>query len=701
MVKYIELVKMVLDDLLSRGDVVLTGNCIATPGFCDDLERKYGWRVFDYPLSEASNSGFAVGLSLAGMKAILFFARFDFALYAMSGIVNDGVYWSRMHGLREERVNVTIWIKLKRGGGAQHSCSYESWFAHLPGVKVIAPSDHRTVMGAFYTCYEEPGVKLILDSYKNWATEADVELRRDRLPLKARVLEEGSDVTVVGYSDSLFKARRICDLLRERGFDPELIDLVWLKPMDYDTLERSVRKTGRLIMVDNSWRWCGIGAEVLAALLERGVEFEARRVALPEYVYPASTRLLEKFMMWGVEDAVEICRKMLESEIHYIRKLEKEDAIRDFEYFMEFFTKAISIALTELDFGEWGFQTMNYLCEFMKKTDSIEVANIVAFQLYDLINFIKRKLEHENVESLDNITSHVVIFLEKQLEMDPRSFLKRFSDHYEWLSFPLAEAWCRFFAMHEEPIIKALKSPDICFDILDISPQFSDLFLKHKIFRDVITETLRSLNPSEFFRRLENIWFLDNDIIIEITREKIAASSFDDIIVLIDVKGKWCLKNDYIRDALNNIKFGPQKIDVDDIKRAIYKEKYVSILLEFDWFVDCIISNIRTFDATTLIKMLELHVWRKQLPERLIKTIIESLASRILKLNEEDAIKILRSIPNQILGDYNEIYEALVRKLSGQDESCRSSNNTRENFRWQVVRNQAIIRPFNEANRNF
>jgi len=366
----------------------------------------------------------------------------------------------------------------------------------------------------------------------------------------------------------------------------------------------------------------------------------------------------------GVEDAVEICRKMLESEIHYIRKLEKGDAIGNFEYFMEFFTKAISIALTKLDFGEWGFQTMNYLCEFMKKTDSIEVANIVAFQLYDLINSIKRELEHENVESLDNIMSQVVIFLEKQLEVDPRSFLKRFSDHYEWLSSPHAEAWCRFFAMHEEPIIKALKSPDICFDILDISPQFSDLFLKHKIFRDVITETLRSLNPPEFFRRLGNILPLDNDIIIEITREKIAASSFDDIIVLIDAKGKWCLKNDYIRDALNNIKFGPQKIDVDDIKRAIYKEKYVSILLEFDWFVDCIISNIRTFDATTLIKMLELHVWRKQLPERLIKTIIESLASRILESNEEDAIRILRSIPNRILEDHGEICEALVRKLS-------------------------------------
>lgn len=306
MISYDKAKQIVLRKLIRKKDFVFIGQGLVNPrtwgGLLKRLSRKYANRLINYPLSETSISGVAVGMALDGLRPCVFFPRHDFALLAVDGMVNSAVYWKYMFGEQFD-ISVTFWLlnwKGARGGyGAQHVNNYASWFASLPKVKVYAPSMPSDIYNALIESYRDGGVKFVIDNVLLSSVEEDeedFEFNADGVyGAEARVVKEGEDITLVSYSSGVIEMKRVAEEMERKGMSPELIDLRLLKPIDVETIEESVRKTGKLVVIDTGWKSCGIASEVIALLKERGLEFEAQRLSYPEYPVPSSPYLEEKY----------------------------------------------------------------------------------------------------------------------------------------------------------------------------------------------------------------------------------------------------------------------------------------------------------------------------------------------------------------------------------------------------------------------
>lgn len=283
-----------------------------------DLDKKYGVdRIIDTPVSESACTGAAVGASLAGMRPIVVHPRIDFMLYAMDAVVNQAAKWSHMVG-GQAHPAVTIRGIINRGGeqGAQHSQALHSWFAHIPGLRVVMPAtvaDARDLLIASVLC-DDP-VMFIDDRWLYSQTDdlgpiVEQDLRQER----PRCLAVGSDLTIVGSGYSTLLASQARETLATRGVSAEVIDLRILNPFDPEVIVESVRKTGRLLVVDGSWRTCGMSAEVIAAVLEkvepRVMQAAPARVTLPDAPAPTS-RVLEKIYYPDAEMVVAVARSLL------------------------------------------------------------------------------------------------------------------------------------------------------------------------------------------------------------------------------------------------------------------------------------------------------------------------------------------------------------------------------------------------------
>lgn len=282
-----------------------------------DLDKKFGKnRIIDTPVSEAACTGAAVGASLAGMKPIVVHPRMDFMLYAIDPIVNQAAKWSHMVG-GQAHPGVTIRSIINRGGeqGAQHSQALHSWFAHIPGLRVVMPAtvaDARDLLIASALCADP--VVYIDD---RWLYELEDELPSVReIDLRfegPRCLAEGSDVTIVGSSYSTVLAIQAREKLADLGFSAEIIDLRILNPLNPEAILKSVEKTGRLVVVDGGWKNCGISAEVVAVVTERLPSHAWRkppvRVALPDSPAPTS-RVLQDIYYPTANTVVEAVSKL-------------------------------------------------------------------------------------------------------------------------------------------------------------------------------------------------------------------------------------------------------------------------------------------------------------------------------------------------------------------------------------------------------
>lgn len=265
-----------------------------------DLDKKFGkHRIIDTPVSESACTGAAVGAALCGMKPIVVHPRIDFMLYAMDAIVNQAAKWSHMVG-GQAHPSVTIRGIINRGGeqGAQHSQALHSWFAHIPGLRVVMPAtvaDARDLLIAAVLC-PDPVVYIddrwLYDLVDDLPPVAEIDLR-DQGP---RCIAAGSDVTIVasGYSTELALRAR-ADLVAD-GISAEVVDLRVLNPYDPAAVIASVRKTGRLMVVDGGWRTAGFAAEVVSSVVEsEALELRCapRRLTLPCAPAPTS-RVLEE-----------------------------------------------------------------------------------------------------------------------------------------------------------------------------------------------------------------------------------------------------------------------------------------------------------------------------------------------------------------------------------------------------------------------
>ncbi len=268
-----------------------------------DLDKMFGTeRVMDSPVSELACTGAAVGASLCGYRPVVVHPRMDFMLYAVDAIVNQAAKWSHMFG-GQSSASVTIRAIVNRGGaqGAQHSQALHAWFAHVPGLRVVMPAtpgDARDLLISSVLC-DDP--VLYIDDRWLYDWEADLPPISE-MPLEEegpRVLEEGRDVTLVGasYSTKLCLDSRV--ELAKRSISAEVIDLRIINPLDLRVVMESVRKTGRLLVVDGGWKACGLAGEVIAGVSEvvdpQVLARPPQRLTLPNAPAPSSMPLEEAY----------------------------------------------------------------------------------------------------------------------------------------------------------------------------------------------------------------------------------------------------------------------------------------------------------------------------------------------------------------------------------------------------------------------
>jgi pyruvate dehydrogenase E1 component beta subunit len=283
-----------------------------------DLDKKFGVeRIIDTPVSESACTGAAVGASLAGMKPIVVHPRMDFMIYSMDAIVNQAAKWSHMLG-GQAHPGVTIRSIINRGGeqGAQHSQALHSWFAHVPGLRVVMPStvaDARDLLIASVLC---PDPVMYIDD--RWLYEQEDDLppvvEMNLTEQKPIISQSGNDITIVGSSHASLLAREGANILRIENISAEVVDVRVLNPFLVDDIVESVKKTRNLLVVDSGCLSAGFSGEIMAKVVERlpvnCLQNPPMRIALPDAPAPTS-RVLEKDYYLSPTDVVDATRQIL------------------------------------------------------------------------------------------------------------------------------------------------------------------------------------------------------------------------------------------------------------------------------------------------------------------------------------------------------------------------------------------------------
>ena len=266
-------------------------------------------QVVDTPICEDSTTGVAIGAAIAGMRPIVMHPRVDFALLGMEQLVGQAANWHYMSG-GKVRVPLVAWLIVNRGGeqAAQHSQSLQSYFAHIPGLKVVMPSTPYDVKGLLIASVRDDNPVIFMDERWVYGNVGPVPEEMYTVSIgEAVVRRKGGDVTIVATSYLASESERAIPALEEAGIDAEIIDLRTINPIDAQTIIESVKKTGRLIVADGGWAACGVSAEVAAIVAESDavsyLKVPVKRVALPPSPAPAASTL-EQAYFHGAGDIV-------------------------------------------------------------------------------------------------------------------------------------------------------------------------------------------------------------------------------------------------------------------------------------------------------------------------------------------------------------------------------------------------------------
>jgi len=244
------------------------GTVGTTLGLHEDFSVK---RSFDIPIAEDGMLGVAIGAALAGLRPINVHIRMDFMLVCMNQLINMA---AKSHYMFGGSVNVPLVVRgaigRSWGQGAQHSQSFHSFFMHTPGLKVVAPSLAKDAKGAMVQAIRDDNPVVFIEhrmlyGLKEHVPEASYVCEEG----KARIHSHGDDITIVGISHMLIETIRAQKHLENKGVSVEVIDPIWLSPLDIETIVASVRKTGRLLVVDTAWLSCGASAEICMQVVER------------------------------------------------------------------------------------------------------------------------------------------------------------------------------------------------------------------------------------------------------------------------------------------------------------------------------------------------------------------------------------------------------------------------------------------------
>lgn len=256
-----------------------------------DLDKRFGKeRVIDTPVSELATTGAAVGAALNGYHPIVVHPRMDFMILAADQIVNQAAKWRHMLG---GKVSPTIAIRgiVNRGGeqGAQHSQALHSWYAHVPGLRVLMPATAADARDMLIAAAQSPDPVMYIDD--RWCYELAEELAPaadvDVAVIRPVVRREGGDVTIAAASYSVTLALKAAELLAGDGIEAEVVDIRQVNPLDPTLVLESAARTGRFVAVDGGWSTCGLAAELLALVAE-GVAPSRLKAPLARVTLPAA-----------------------------------------------------------------------------------------------------------------------------------------------------------------------------------------------------------------------------------------------------------------------------------------------------------------------------------------------------------------------------------------------------------------------------
>ncbi|MBA8666420.1 pyruvate dehydrogenase complex E1 component subunit beta [Holosporaceae bacterium 'Namur'] len=310
------------EEMLADDNVFIMGEEVAeyngaykiTQGLFDEFG---GRRVVDTPITEHGFTGLGVGAAFVGLKPIIEFMTFNFAMQAIDHIINSAAKTNYMSG---GQVRCPIVFRGPNGSaarvGAQHSQCYASWYAHIPGLIVIAPYtayDHKGLMKA---AIRDPNPVVFLENeiLYGHAHEVGEDFDTDYVvPIgKAAIIREGSDVTITAFSLQVKTALDAAEKLAEIGIDAEVIDLRTLRPLDTETIVNSVKKTNRIVAVEESWPFAGMGAEIAAQIMEHAFDYldaPVKRVTGKDVPLPYAANL-ERMAIVQIEDIVQAAKEV-------------------------------------------------------------------------------------------------------------------------------------------------------------------------------------------------------------------------------------------------------------------------------------------------------------------------------------------------------------------------------------------------------
>ncbi|MFY9598672.1 MAG: pyruvate dehydrogenase complex E1 component subunit beta [Pseudolabrys sp.] len=281
-----------------------------TQGLLQEFGAK---RVIDTPITEHGFAGLGVGAALAGLKPIVEFMTFNFAMQAMDQLINSAAKTLYMSG---GQMGCQIVFRGPNGAAArvaaQHSQDYSAWYSHIPGLKVIAPSTAADAKGLLKAAIRDPNPVIFLENEILYGHSSPVPKLDDFvLPIgKAKIARAGNDVTIIAWSAGMTYALKAAEELANDGIDAEVIDLRTLKPMDTDTILSSVQKTGRAVTVEEGWQQSGVGAEIAARIAEHAFDYldaPVARVSGKEVPMPYAANL-EKLALPSVAEVVEAAK---------------------------------------------------------------------------------------------------------------------------------------------------------------------------------------------------------------------------------------------------------------------------------------------------------------------------------------------------------------------------------------------------------
>jgi len=270
-------------------------------------------RVIDTPITEHGFAGIGIGAAMAGLKPIVEFMTFNFAMQAMDQIINSAAKTLYMSG---GQMGCSIVFRGPNGAAArvaaQHSQDYSAWYSQIPGLKVVAPYSAADYKGLLKAAIRDPNPVIFLENEMLYGHSGEVPKLDDYvIPIgKARIVRTGGHVTIVSWSNGMSYALKAADELAKEGIEAEVIDLRTLRPMDTDTIVASVKKTGRAVTVEEGWQQNGVGAEIAARLMQHAFDYldaPVMRVSGKDVPMPYAANL-EKLALPSVAEVVEAAK---------------------------------------------------------------------------------------------------------------------------------------------------------------------------------------------------------------------------------------------------------------------------------------------------------------------------------------------------------------------------------------------------------